>query len=52
MGFRMLIGRTAMEHRLIVDPTKSYRTGKPRKPNGSTYSRPVLTPSGLDMEEE
>ena len=39
MGFRMLIGRTAMEHRLIIDPTKSYRSGKPRK----TYE---LTPKG------
>ena len=52
MGFRMLIGRTAMEHRLIVDPTKSYRSGKPRKTNGSTYARPMPLPSGFNFEEE
>jgi hypothetical protein len=31
MGFRLLIGRTAMLGRLIVDPASSYRTGKPKK---------------------
>lgn len=29
MGFRMLIGRQAMRQRLIVDPTRSYVSGKP-----------------------
>ncbi|MGB5803855.1 MAG: ATP-dependent zinc protease [Vibrio anguillarum] len=24
MGFRMLLGRTAMHHRILVDPTKSF----------------------------
>lgn len=33
MGFRMLIGRTAMTGRLIVDPSRSYVIGKrKRKP--------------------
>ncbi len=27
MGFRMLLGRTAMVDRLLVDPGRSYRTG-------------------------
>lgn len=29
MGFRMLVGREAMRDRLIVDPTQSFRTGRP-----------------------
>ena len=31
MGFRMLLGRTAMERRLIVDPARSYCLKKPKK---------------------
>ncbi len=31
MGFRMLLGRTAMERRLVVDPARSYCLGKPKK---------------------
>ena len=52
MGFRMLIGRTAMEHRLIIDPTKSYRLGKPRKANGAAGNRPVVSPVHRESEEE
>jgi len=33
MGFRMLLGRTAMERHLIVDPALSYCFRKPRKIN-------------------
>ena len=28
MGFRMLLGRQAMQNRLLVDPSKSYQLGK------------------------
>ena len=31
MGFRMLIGRTAMKGHYLVDPGKSYATGKRKK---------------------
>lgn len=31
MGFRMLLGRTAMKGRLIVDPVGSYRLGKHKR---------------------
>jgi hypothetical protein len=31
MGFRMLLGREALRHRLIVDPGRSYIAGKPPK---------------------
>ena len=52
MGFRMLIGRTAMEHRLIVDPTVSYRFGKPRKVNASSLARPLPVSPDPNIEEE
>lgn len=31
MGFRLLIGRTAMHGRLLVDPERSFRLGKKRR---------------------
>lgn len=52
MGFRMLIGRTAMEHRLVIDPTKSYRLGKPRKAKRRAATRPVPIPAQGAFEEE
>jgi len=32
MGYRMLLGRTAMHHRIWVDPSASFRQGRPRQP--------------------
>lgn len=52
MGFRMLIGRTAMENRLIIDPTASYRLGKPRKANGVRKKQPTPRPAAKEVEEE
>ena len=51
MGFRMLIGRTAMEHRLVVDPTVSYRLGKPAKSKGAKTSRAAAASRRLGEEE-
>lgn len=34
MGYRMLLGRTAMHHRIWVDPSTSFRQGRPRVPEG------------------
>lgn len=31
MGFRMLLGRTALRERFVVDPDKSFRLGRRRK---------------------
>jgi hypothetical protein len=36
MQFRMLLGRTALRHRLIVDPSRSYCTGKPEAKSDAT----------------
>jgi hypothetical protein len=56
MGFRMLIGRTAMERRLVIDPTVSYRLGKPRRSNGTSKVRrrqvPRFEGAAIRQEEE
>jgi hypothetical protein len=36
MQFRMLLGRTALRHRLLVDPSRSYCMGKPRAKSDAT----------------
>lgn len=36
MGYRMLLGRTAMHHRIWVDPSASFRQGRPRQPEDAT----------------
>ncbi len=36
MGFRMLLGRTAVEGRMIVDPDRSYVMGRSRAPKKRT----------------
>jgi len=43
MGFRFLIGRTAMHGRLVIDPVGSYRLGKPMAPRrkGKHQVKPV-----------
>ena len=41
MGFRMLLGRTAMEQRLMVDPALSYCLGKRPARKRRRKSRPV-----------
>lgn len=52
MGFRMLIGRTAMERRLVIDPTVSYCLGKPLKNRRAPEARPVSVQLYQASEEE
>ncbi|MEX2647745.1 MAG: RimK/LysX family protein [Alphaproteobacteria bacterium] len=46
MMFRMLIGRTAMPRRLVVDPARSYVLGKPPAIPYRRRSRPHETRTG------
>jgi hypothetical protein len=52
MGFRMLIGRTAMTHRLVVDPTLSYHLGRPRRGKSAKRRQPKAPPPAQRNEEE
>jgi hypothetical protein len=41
MQFRMLLGRTALRHRLMVDSSHSYRMGKPQAESDGTTPQQV-----------
>lgn len=44
MGFRMLLGRSAMHQRLIVDPARSFRAYKAARKRARTAAAPKIIP--------
>jgi hypothetical protein len=46
MGFRMLLGRQAMRGRFLIDPGRSYMTGRPGRPKIVVVvaPQPILEP--------
>ncbi len=52
MGFRMLLGRTAMERRLIVDPARSYCLKKTRRKEKVPKPKPSYDAFPIIEEEE
>jgi len=56
MGFRLLIGRTAMHRNLVIDPDRSYRLGKRKKAKKKTAKTKMKArkkrPSAAVPEEE
>lgn len=47
MGFRMLLGRGALHGRLMVDPQRSYRLGKPKRKKVRKVKKPTKTKKTL-----
>ena len=45
MGFRMLVGREALERGFLVDPSLSYAGGRPRRAVRRPQPRPVAVAS-------
>jgi hypothetical protein len=52
MGFRMLLGRTALERRLMVDPALSFCLGKPGRDKQRRESKPAHVTLTVSEEEE
>ena len=49
MGFRMLLGRQAIRHRCLVDPGRSFLSGKPSE-QGPRQRREKPSPTSTPQE--